>query len=134
MPVPDDFEPLSSSPFGERIGSLYISTAGDEPVVGVLVETHHTNRAGRVHGGLITTVADIAISRAVRGRLPVGATFATAHLHIAFLESVAAGCWLEATPSIDRIGRSVIHGSCVLSVDRGPVARALATIAVRMPD
>lgn len=132
MPVPDDFEPLSSSPFGERIGPLYLNTAGAEPVVAVLIEEHHTNRAGRVHGGLLMTVADIALSRAVREHLPPRASFATADLHIAFLEGVGAGRWLEATPSIDRIGRSLIHGSCVLSVDRAPVARVLATVAVRV--
>jgi acyl-coenzyme A thioesterase PaaI-like protein len=133
LPVPADFEPLSSSPFGERIGPLYPSTAGAEPVVGLLIEDDHTNRAGRVHGGLLMTVADIAISRAVRDHLPPRASFATADLYIAFLEGVGAGRWLEATPSIDRVGRSLIHGSCILSVDSEPIARILATVAVRMP-
>ena len=65
--------------------------------------------------------------------LPKGATFATADLHIAFLEGVGQGTWLEAVPSIDRIGRGLIHGSCVLRAGDDPVARVLATFAVRLP-
>ncbi len=76
------------------------------------------------------TLADIAVSRAARERLPPGARVATADLQVAFLEGVSEGKWLEAIPSIDRVGRSLIHASCVLQVDAKPVARVLATVAV----
>lgn len=131
MEIPSGFEPLAPSPFGERIGPLYAGTRNSVPIVGVRIESQHANRAGRVHGGLLMTVADIALSRAVRDELPRGAAFATADLHIAFLESVAEGDWVEAVPTIDRVGRSLVHGSCVLTTDRGPIARVLATFAVR---
>ena len=132
MEIPPEFEPLSPSPFSERIGPLYLSTSGSVPVVGVRVEPHHANRAGRAHGGLLMTLADIALSRAVREHLPPGSTLATADLHIAFLEAIGERDWLEAIPSVDRIGRALIHGSCLLRCGERNVARAMGTFAVRL--
>lgn len=56
----------------------------------------------------------------------------TADLHIAFLDGVAPGRWVEAHPSIDRTGRSLIHASCVLRSGDSAVAKVLATFAVRL--
>ena len=133
MQVPAHFELLSTSPFSERVGPLYVSHRDAVPVVGVLVEGHHANRAGRAHGGLLMTLADVALSRAVREQLPSGAGgLATADLHIAFLEAAGEGDWLEAVAAVDRVGRSLIHASCVLRAGERMVARALATFAVRL--
>jgi uncharacterized protein (TIGR00369 family) len=99
----------------------------------VRIDSHHLNRLGRGHGGLLATLADVALSRAAVTQLPPGATMSTADLHIAFLEGAAEGQWLEATPSIDRIGRALIHGSCELAADGKPVAKVLASFAVRLP-
>lgn len=101
-------------------------------MIGVRIASYHANRLGRAHGGLLMTVADIALSRAVREHLPRGATMATADLHIAFLESLGEEDWLEAVPAIDRVGRSLIHASCVMRSDERNVARVLATFAVRL--
>jgi uncharacterized protein (TIGR00369 family) len=132
--VPDDFEPITASPFSERIGPLYISRRESVPVLGLLVDAHHLNRAGRVHGGLLATVADIAVSRAAWDHVPEGATIATADLHIAYLGNVNAGTWVEAWPSVDRVGRAVVHASCLVESDGEPLAKVLATVAVRMPE
>ena len=131
--APADFEPLSASPFTELIGPLYINTAGELPVLAVRVSSQHANRRGRAHGGLLMTLADVALSRAVHAQLPAGGTLATADLHIAFLEGVADGAWLEAIPAIDRIGRGLVHASCVLRSGTVEVAKVLATFAVRVP-
>jgi uncharacterized protein (TIGR00369 family) len=131
--VPAGFEPINASPFSERVGPLYISRRDGVPVLGLQVEPHHANRAGRVHGGLLATLADIAVSRAAWDHVPEGATIATADLHISYLGNVTAGAWVEAWPSIDRVGRAVIHASCLVESDGEPLAKVLATVAVRMP-
>lgn len=132
MAVPASFEPLDASAFSELVGPLYIDRSGSLPVIGVEVGPQHGNRRGRVHGGLLMTLADIALSRAVREHLPPGATMATADLHIAFLQGVGPGTWITATPSVDRTGRSLIHASCELESDGAAVAKVLATFAVRL--
>ena len=128
--VPEGFEALEPSPFGERIGPLHMNSGG---VLGFRVEPYHANRGGRVHGGLLSTVADIALSRAVHGQLPPGATMWTADLQVAFLEGAAVGEWVEATPTVDRLGRSLAHASCVLRAGDRELAKVLATFAVRVP-
>jgi acyl-coenzyme A thioesterase 13 len=132
LEIPEHFEPLSTSPFSERIGPLYVSRRDSVPVIGVRIAPHHANRLGRAHGGLLMTVADVALSRAVREHLPAGATLATADLHVAFLEALGEDDWLEAVPSVDRIGRALIHGSCLLRSGGRSVARAMGTFAVRL--
>ena len=131
--VPDGFAPLESSPFGERIGPLYLNPRGPVPALGLRVEAHHANRGGRVHGGVLMTLADIALSRAVRAQLPSGATMWTADLQIAFLHGAAEGEWVEALPNVDRLGRSLVHASCALRAGERELAKALATFAVRVP-
>ena len=133
MEVPEHFTPLDSSPFGDRVGPLYIKTREAVPTIGVRVEEHHTSRGGRVHGGLLMTVADVALSRAVRAQLPPGATMWTADLHIAFLQGIGEGDWLEAQPTVDRVGRTLVHASCLLKSGDRELAKALATFAVRLP-
>jgi acyl-coenzyme A thioesterase 13 len=130
--APPDFEPLTASPFVELIGPLYINLAGPVPVVGVHVAPNHTNRGGRAHGGLMMTLADVALSRAVSAELPPGASWATADLHIAFLRAVEPGVWLEAVPNVERAGRSLIHASCEVRAGSSSVAKVLATFAVRL--
>jgi acyl-coenzyme A thioesterase 13 len=133
MAIPDLFEPLDPSPFTELIGPVYMRAEDSLPVLGLRVTAEHANRRGRAHGGLLMTLADIAVSRASVASLPPGATIATADLNISFLESVGEGQWLQAVPSVDRVGRSLIHASCELRADGTLVARVLATIAVRLP-
>jgi acyl-coenzyme A thioesterase 13 len=130
MSVPDGYETFSPSPFGELVGPLYAGRCDSGPTIAVRVGFEHGNRGGRAHGGLMMTVADIALTRAALEQLPPNARVATADLHIAFLESVSEGEWLEAIPSIDRVGRSLIHGSCVLKAGVKTAATVLAVIAV----
>ena len=133
MEVPEEFEPLeAASPFTETVGPIYLNTNDAVPVLGIRVASHHANRVGRAHGGLLTTLADIAMSRAVATQLPPGATMTTADLHIAFLDAAGDGQWLVATPSLDRVGRTLIHASCQLTADGKPVAKALGCFAVRL--
>lgn len=133
MEVPEHFEALDPSPFGERVGPLYISTRDSVPVLGLRVQPHHANRGGRVHGGVLMTLADVALSRAVRAQLPPGATMWTADLQIAFLQGAGEGEWIEAVPNVDRVGRSLVHASCVLRAGQQELAKVLATFAVRVP-
>lgn len=133
MAIPDQFEPLDPSPFSELVGPVYIRDPATAPVLGVRVQSHHANRGGRAHGGLLMTLADIAVSRASVARLPPGSTIATASFQISFLRAVSEGQWLEAIPKVDRLGRALVHASCTLRAQDEEVASVLATISVRLP-
>jgi acyl-coenzyme A thioesterase 13 len=131
--IPEDFQPLDPSPFSELVGPVYVRDPGSAPVLGVRVQPQHANRAGRAHGGLLMTLADIAVSRVSALHLPPGSTIATASLQIAFLRGVSEGQWLQAVPRVDRLGRALVHASCSLRTEDEEVANVLATISVRLP-
>ncbi len=135
MAIPDQFEllVLAASPFLERVGPLYIRHADGPPVLAVRIEPHHANTLGRAHGGLLMTVADSALSRAVLSQLPPGSTLATADLHMVFLRGVREGAWIEAHCTVDRMGRTLAHASCVLKSGDDDIAKAIAAFAVNLP-
>src|SRR5437763_10564841 len=67
----EGFEALSSSPFAGLVGPLYVDRSAARTVVRVRVADQHTNSFGKVHGGLLSTVADVAIGQAEIGRAHV---------------------------------------------------------------
>ena len=78
MSVPEGYEPFSLSPFGELVGPLYAGWRDSRPTIAVQVGSEHGNRRGRAHGGLMMTVADIALTHAARKQLPSNARVAIA--------------------------------------------------------
>ena len=134
MAIPDQFELLAANPFHERVGPLYIRAVdGGPPVLAVRIEPHHANSLGRAHGGLLMTLADSALSRAVLSGLPPGSTLATADLHMVFLRGVWEGAWVEAHCTVDRVGRTLVHASCTLKADEEPIAKAIGSFAINLP-
>ncbi len=60
---PEDYEVIDPlDPVETRMGPFYApKDAGDDPHLCFLVEPHHLNRSGVVHGGLLMTFADCAL-------------------------------------------------------------------------
>ena len=62
MPIPPGFKPLQrSSPFNTLVGPLYTKGEGADRQIGLLAESKHCNSRGIVHGGLLATLADLAL-------------------------------------------------------------------------
>ena len=60
--VPDGFRPLSkSSPFLDAIGPFYEKHMPDGVAIGLRIEARHANNRAFAHGGLLFTVADLAL-------------------------------------------------------------------------
>jgi acyl-coenzyme A thioesterase 13 len=60
--VPEGFEPLfRTSPFLEMLGPFFYRRSENAFVIGLRVEDKHTNARGTAHGGLLLTLADIAL-------------------------------------------------------------------------
>jgi acyl-coenzyme A thioesterase 13 len=130
MPVPPGFSRLQSSPFSDLVGPLYRCDEGDLPAVGLVIQPEHANTMGFAHGGLLATLADVALGQALKAVLPKGLTAVTANLNITFLGSAAVGEWVEAWPAIDKRGTRLIFLTCELRSPGGPVAKVSATFAV----
>lgn len=131
MPAPDGFEVFAeSSPFLERIGPLFLKAGPDGPAFGLRVETHHCNRRGFAHGGLLATLADIALGKTASWSQDPPAPLLTASLTTELISSAQIGDWIEARCDFRRVGRSVAFANCYMRVGEKVIARASAIFSV----
>ena len=78
-----DKPPLS--PYGAFIGISIDDFSEGKVTCSVALKDHHLNNGGRVHGGVLTSLADTAAGAAVRTVRPEGKLTATTDLSISFL-------------------------------------------------
>jgi acyl-coenzyme A thioesterase 13 len=74
MEVPREFRPLfRTSPVLDLIGPLYCRGEGTNLVIGLRVAAKHCNARETIHGGMLATLADVALGtrwRSPRRRRP----------------------------------------------------------------
>jgi 1,4-dihydroxy-2-naphthoyl-CoA hydrolase len=88
---------------------------------------------GRVHGGILATLADTAAALAAYTTIPPRARLATLEMKINFLEGVASGV-VTARARVLRAGRTVVVSECDLrDSSRRLAAKAMVTLAVSAP-
>jgi acyl-coenzyme A thioesterase 13 len=129
-PVPG-FAPLRrSSPFLERVGPLYQRVIDGPFTVGLRVLPEHVNGRGLVHGGLLSTLADVALGYATAFSQEPALPLVTVNLSMDFCGSAGLGEWVEVQPSVHKVGRNMAFASAMLTVDGRPLARASAVFQV----
>ena len=95
-----------STHFGSHAGPFYFRE-GDQPGVGFYSEERHTNIARFVHGGMLLTLADMALWDIARRRIgPFRAVTLT--LNSEFIAPGPIGTFIEATGEVLRAGRSLV--------------------------
>ena len=120
-------------PFAAHVGPLYIRAGGDEhPVLGLRAAAEHANVAGAVHGGLLATLCDTALGRAVRAHADDDISGAvTISLTTDYLAPATPGAWLEARTKVEKLGGRLAFADCALTADGREVVRARAVFSVR---
>jgi acyl-coenzyme A thioesterase 13 len=130
---PPGFEAYAEpSRFLERIGPLLQKRTGAAVVFGVRIAEHHCNRRGIAHGGLVMTLADVALGKTGEWLSQPPVPLLTASLTIEFYSTSRLGDWLEATTDVSRVGRQIAFGNCYLRVGDKIVARASGVFNVRV--
>jgi uncharacterized protein (TIGR00369 family) len=126
--VPDGFAPVEGAgPFAGVIGPLHAR----EGVYAVRVEERHLNAAGTCHGGLLATLVDLSMGRAVHdGSSGDDRRFATVSLTTDYLGAVREGEWVEAHVEVERLGSTLAFVDCSLRVESREVVRGRAVFAV----
>lgn len=110
--IPAGFERARfSSPFLDMAGP-YFELQGDGCIiVATRINQGHINHIKVAHGGVLGTLADVALSyqvhRAEKPALPV----ATVNLNTNFLAGAKLGDWVEAYARIDRISKRTAYCS-----------------------
>jgi uncharacterized protein (TIGR00369 family) len=130
MSGPPGFTQLHTSAFSDHVGPLWVKQEGGLPVVALLIDRRHTNSLGIAHGGLLATIADVALGQAVKAVLPPGSSGMTADLHVAFLAPAAIGEWVEAHTTMDLQGRRLIRATSELRSPSRTVAKISGTFLV----
>lgn len=132
MQPPTGFRPITRrSGFLDLIGPLHVDdTEPRAPVYGLRVAEQHPNSRGSVHGGVLTTLTDVALgygSLAAHGEM---LALVTASLTIDFTGTAAVDDWLEARTTLKRMGSRLAFASCEITNDGRPVASASGVFSV----
>jgi uncharacterized protein (TIGR00369 family) len=112
---------------GMRLGEDAESPDGRDSIVRLEAGDQHLNIAGTVHGGVIASMIDTAMGRAVRS--VTEETTATSQLTVTFLDPAKPGP-LVATARVTKQGSMLTIVEAEVEQDDKPIAHALATFAL----
>lgn len=133
--VPAGFEPAPlDEGFLDLVGPLHACKRTDGThVIGLRATAAHENRHGMVHGGLLATLADVAIGMNLARVTGDVETALTLNLAMDYIDVARAGDWLEAKVSLTKVAGRVRFGDCEITVNKRLVARGHATFYTPRP-
>jgi uncharacterized protein (TIGR00369 family) len=120
---------LLMSPFGKHLGIELVSEGDGKAVCSVQLKPFHLNNGGRVHGGLLTSLADTAAGVAVRSIRPEGKVSATTDLSIAFIRP-PTGDVLVASAEVIHAGKRLFRTEIAILCDDMLIAKTSATFMI----
>src|SRR5436190_14202790 len=97
--IPEGYELVQrtqGSTFAGLVGPFYARREGKQLSLGLHIEQRHLNSRGSCHGGLLATLADIALGYAcvAAGEDGQSRNFVTIDLAVEYLAATQAGDWL----------------------------------------
>jgi uncharacterized protein (TIGR00369 family) len=129
-PIPEGYRRIERlSPFNALVGPLYERREGEAVSIGLLIEPKHSNSRGICHGGVLATLADLALGYAMLAKSGDKGGFVTAHLAVDYAGAARPGDWVESRAEIQRVGTRLAFANCYLLVGDKPIVRASAIFA-----
>jgi uncharacterized protein (TIGR00369 family) len=113
--------------FSGLVGPIWTRREGDEWAYGLLTGEQHANRAGLVHGGLIATLMDQAVS-AVAWESVSRQPCVTVQLDTHYLAAARPGAFLEARAKVLKVTASMVFLSGEIRVKDEMVASGQAVM------
>ena len=129
--TPEGFEPIfRSSPYLELLGPIFNKKDDEGLVLGLRVEEKHCNARGLVHGGVFSSLADVALgyNAAFQGKEPT--PLVTASLSIDYAGSAKIGEWIEVYTDVQRVGKRMAFANCYFLVGTKRIVRASGVFGV----
>ena len=128
--IPDEFRKIERlSPFNALVGPLYERRDAGGVSIGLVIEEKHTNSRGICHGGVLATLADLALGYAMLAKSGDKGSFLTAHLAVDYAGAAKVGDWIESQVEIQRVGARLAFANCYLMANQKPIVRASAIFA-----
>jgi uncharacterized protein (TIGR00369 family) len=136
--IPEGYElvPRTQGPtFAGLVGPFYARRQGRELSLGLRIEQRHLNSRGTCHGGLLATLADIALGYAcvAAAEESGGKNFVTIDLSVEYMASTRAGDWLYSEVKVLNVDTRTAAAAGHLMVDGQPVARVSANFRMARP-
>ena len=127
--VPEGFRAIPRlSPFNALVGPLYEREESGSLSIGLRISEKHTNSRGICHGGVLATLADLAMGYAMLHRMGKGG-FVTAHLAVDYAGAAKVGDWIQSAVEIHRVGATLAFANCYLIAGERRIVRASAIFA-----
>ena len=129
--IPEGFEPIfRSSPYLELLGPIYNKKVDGGLIIGLRAQDKHCNARGLVHGGVFSSLADVALgyNAAFQGKEPT--PMVTANLSIDYVGAAKLDEWIEIHTDVQKVGRSMAFANCYFLVGNKRVVRASGVFSV----
>jgi acyl-coenzyme A thioesterase 13 len=129
--IPAGFEPVSrTSPFADLIGPIYQKADANPLIFAIRAEARHCNVRGHVHGGVLGTLADIAMGYSTAFSTQPPTPIVTVNLSIDYAGKADQDDWIEVHTEVLKVGRNLAFANCHLQVGLVRIARASAVFSV----
>lgn len=129
--APAGFKPLpAASPFNELVGPLHERRGEGSISLGLRVGKKHSNSRGICHGGVLATLADLALGYALMAKTGSRAGFVTAHLDIDYAGAAEVGDWIHSEVEVQRVGSRLAFATGYLCVGDRRIARMSGIFAL----
>ena len=133
--IPEGYELVQRTQgpgFSGLAGPFHAKREGRALSLGLRIEQRHLNSRGSCHGGLLATLADIALGYACVAAAEEGQSknFVTIDLSVEYMASTQAGDWLYSEVRVLNADTRTASAAGHLMVDGRPVARISANFRV----
>jgi len=128
-PALEGWKPRTLPGFAGLVGPLWTRKEGDVWAYGVLAEERHTNPAALVHGGMICTLLDHALS-AIAWEANARKPCVTVAFDVHFLASARSGDFMVVRGRIKGKTRSLAFLQGGLAVGEATIATASTVVKV----
>jgi uncharacterized protein (TIGR00369 family) len=131
MTTPEGFQPLfRTSPVLELIGPIFSRGTGQDMVLGLRAEVRHCNARGTVHGGILATLADVALGYVTASASDPPASLVTVNLSLDYTGAARIGDWLETRIEIQRQTSRLAFANGYIVVNDARIVRVSAVFLV----
>ena len=129
--TPAGYKPLpAASPFNGLVGPLFVRQAAERTSAGLRVADKHANSRGICHGGVLATLADLALGYALMAKIGARGGFVTAHLDLDYAGAAQVGDWIYSEVEVQRVGARLAFATGYLCVGKSRVVRASGIFAL----
>ena len=127
-PIPPGFKPVKlGGPYMVTIGPFYLAEDETNARLGMYIERQHCNPLAIVHGGLLSSFADMSMPVLFYKHPAVvasGRVAPTVSLQVDFIGAARMGDWIESQAEVLKVSRSLIFAQSKVFANGQLVLRA----------